>query len=231
MWRNALLAIVLLGLLLRTGYALAIYEPSLLPYHRGDYNLYRILAAEILRGELAFQNGGYLMRPPLFPILAAALNLEPILIIAVNILLAACIIPVTYALAMQMDLSEKLSLLSALIVALDPASIKYSGVLLAEPLANILLALSFLTLLKLREANEWLTAFSWGFMSGSLIVLSALTRPAAYLLWLPMALWALFARRAVTGGGGAAAASGRVRFHFAGDARCRLLDATQCHSP
>ena len=199
---RGLLTLVCIGLLFRVAYALAIYEPTLLSFHRGDYDLYRILAEEILRGDLTFRNSGYLLRPPLFPLLAAAVKLEPLLIITVNILLATCIIPVTYLLAKQMELSEKLALLSALIVALDPTSVKYSGVLLAEPLANLLLALSFVTLLKLRRADKQFATLSWGFMSGSFIVVSALTRPAAYLLWLPMALWAAFARRTVAGGGG-----------------------------
>lgn len=199
---RGLLALVFIGLLLRVAYALVIYEPTLLSYHRGDYDLYRILAEEILRGDLTFQNSGYLLRPPLFPLLAAALGLQPLLIITVNILLATCIIPVTYLLAKQLDLSEKLALLSALIVALDPTSVAYSGVLLPEPLANLLLALSFLSVLKLWRADNRLATLSWGFMSGSFIVVSALTRPAAYLLWLPMALWAAFARRKVAGGGG-----------------------------
>ena len=202
MLQRKLLLIILLGLILRIGYALAIYEPTLLSYHKGDYDLYRILAEELLRGDLTFQNSGYLVRPPLFPMLAAALNLEPLLIISVNILLATGIIPVTYLLATRLDLPERLSLVPALIVALDPTSVKYSAVLLPEPLANLCLALSFLTLLKLRGAGKRFSTMSLGFMSGGFIVASALTRPAAYLLWLPMALWACFARRTVARGGG-----------------------------
>ena len=202
MVNRGLLSLVFIGLLFRIVYALAIYEPDLLPYHKGDYDLYYMLADEIVRGELAFRNSGYLLRPPFFPLMAAALGLEPLLIIAVNVLLATGIIPVTFLLAKQFDFSHRLTLLSALIVALDPTSVKYSGVLLAEPLANLLLALSFLTLMKLRGADKRLAALSWGSMSGGFIVLSALTRPAAYLLWLPMALWAMFARRTVAGGGG-----------------------------
>ncbi len=198
--QRKLLLIILLGLILRIGYAVAIYEPSLLPYHRGDYDLYHILAEDILRGDLAFQNSGYLLRPPLFPLLGAALGLQPLLIITVNILLATCVIPVTYLLANQFDLSEKLALLSAMIVALDPTSVIYSGVLLAEPLANLLLALSFVTLIKVRQAEKRSAILSWGFLSGIFVMLSAFTRPAAYLLWLPMALWAGFVRRTVGGG-------------------------------
>ncbi len=203
MLSRQLLLITLLGLILRIGYTLTIYEPTLLAYHRGDYDLYRILAEEILRGDLAFQNSGFLLRPPLFPLLAAALDVDPLQILTVNVLLATCVIPLTYLLANQFDLPDKATLLSALIVALDPTSVKYAGVLLPEPLANLFLALSFLTMIKVRGADKQLAALSWALLSGSFIVLSAFTRPAAYLLWLPMALWACFARRTVGGGGGA----------------------------
>ena len=65
------------GLILRIGYAMAIYEPSLVIYHGGDYELYRQGAEDILRGDLAFTNDLYLLRPPLFPLLIALLRLQP----------------------------------------------------------------------------------------------------------------------------------------------------------
>ena len=221
MVNRGLLALVFVGLLLRVAYALAIYEPTLLSYHRGDYDLYRILAEEILRGDLTFKNSGYLMRPPLFPLLAAALGLQPLLIITVNILLATCIIPVTYLLAKQLDLSEKLSLLSALIVALDPTSVKYSGVLLAEPLANLLLALAFVTLAMLRraESRASIVMLSGGggincsFRANASSRLSALASDGA--------LGGACSSYII----GPAAGSSRVRVYPTGPARCWVLDA------
>ena len=94
-----LLLITLAGLLLRVGYALVTYEPSLLNYHSGDYREYKNAAEDILQGDLEFKNSVYLVRPPLFPLLAAALGIQPTLILAVNILLGAVIIPLTYVLA------------------------------------------------------------------------------------------------------------------------------------
>ena len=143
MRRYTLPAIIFLGLLLRIGYAIAIYEPSLLPYFLDDFVLYRIGAEAILQGDLAFTDSLYQLRPPLFPLLVAALGVQPGLIIATNILLATAVIPLTYALAIQLRLSKQSALLAAAIVAFDPTSIKYSGVLLAEPLANLILALAF----------------------------------------------------------------------------------------
>ena len=40
MARRKLLTIIVVGFVLRIGYAVAIYEPSLLPYHGGDIELY-----------------------------------------------------------------------------------------------------------------------------------------------------------------------------------------------
>ena len=201
MQRFALPAIILLGLALRIGYAAAIYEPSLAPFKLDDFILYRAGAEIILAGDLSFSRDLFLVRPPLYPLLVAALGLQPLLIMAVNIVLATAIIPLSYLLSSQLFKSDGLALLASFIVALDPTSIKYSGILVAEPLANLLLALSFLTLIKLQVANQPVMTLMWGFISGCLIVLSALTRPAAYLLWIPMALWAGFARRTVAGGG------------------------------
>ena len=93
------------------------------------------------------------------------------------------------------DSSQKLALLAACIVAIDPTSIRYSSVLLAEPLANLLLAFGFISLIALKQAGARRTVMAWGLLAGGFIILSALTRPAAYLLWIPMAFWVAFARK------------------------------------
>lgn len=184
--RFGLLTITIIGLLLRGGYALVTYEPSLLNYHSGDYREYSNAAEDILQGDLEFKNSVYLVRPPLFPLLVAALGIQPLLIIAANILLGAAIIPLTYVLARHFapppDSSQKLALLAACIVAIDPTSIRYSSVLLAEPLANLLLAFAFVSLMALKQADTRRAVAAWGLLAGGFIILSALTRPAAYLL-------------------------------------------------
>ena len=86
-------------------------------------------------------------------------------------------------------------MLAACIVAIDPTSIRYSSVLLAEPLANLLLAFGFISLIALKQASARRTVMVWGLLAGGFIILSALTRPAAYLLWIPMAVWVTFARQ------------------------------------
>lgn len=223
MRRTALLVIIMLGLALRIAYAAAIYEPSLVVYHGGDYELYRVGAEDILRGDLAFSSDLYLLRPPLFPLLIALLQMQSLAILAANILLSSFVIPFAFILARQLRLPRRLALLAALIVALDPTSIKYAGVLQAEPLANLLLALSFVAFIKVWRAENRLAILTLGLISGIFVILSSLTRPAAYLLWIPMALWAGFARRAVAGGGGV---SGCFRHYLTRDAWRRVMDAT-----
>ena len=195
MQHRALLAIILIGLIMRTGYAIAIYEPSLLVYHGGDYELYRQGAEDILRGDLGFTSDLYLVRPPLFPLLMAVLGLQPTAILAVNILLSIGIIPLTFILACKFNVSCNAALLAALLVAIDPTSIKYAAILLAEPLTNLLLACTFVSAMLLRHADEQNKAAVAGLITGSLIALSALARPAAYLFWIPIAIWIAFAKR------------------------------------
>ncbi len=193
--RNALPALILLGLVLRIGYAVVIYEPSLLSYFRDDYELYRYGAEDILRGDLAFTNSLYLLRPPLYPLFLAAIGLQPFLVIAANILLGTAIIPLTYLLARHLNQSDKFALLAAAIVAVDLTSIKYASAMIAEPLANLFLALAFIYTLKLRATNSYPATVTRGLLSGAFIALSALTRPASYLLWIPMAIWIAFAKQ------------------------------------
>ena len=66
-----LLLITLTGLLLRVGYAVSIYEPSLLPVYLDDFTSYRNAAIDILQGDLVFTNSLYLKRPPGFSLLGS----------------------------------------------------------------------------------------------------------------------------------------------------------------
>ena len=198
--RLALLAVVLLGLLLRIAYAAAIYEPSLLAYGLDDYILYRVGAELIAQGDLSFSHDLFLLRPPLFPLLVAALQVNDFAVIAANILFGTSVIPLTWMLARMLRLSPRRSLLPAFLVALDPTSIKYAGVLLAEPLANVLLACAFVCVLATRESQQGKPAILWAWLAGGCLILSAFARPAAYMLWLPMALWLLANIRSRGGG-------------------------------
>ena len=195
MLQRKLLLIILLGLILRIGYVVATYEPSLSAYFSDDFVLYRQGAEAILRGDLSFTQDTFLLRPPLFPLMIAALDLRPPLILFANILLSTGIIFLTYLIGRQLELPPKAAALAAIIVALDPSSIRYSAVLLAEPLANLTLALALLSTYKLSRVRTIRSIWLWSLLAGFAIALSALARPAANLLWIPLAPWLLFARR------------------------------------
>ena len=194
MARFALPAIILLGLALRIAYTSSVYGLTLDLDYPGDYWDYHIAAKQILRGDTAFTHPIFLLRPPLYPLVVAALDVHRPLLLILNQLLAIMIIPLTHLLARQLRLPHQLALLAALLVALDPTSIKYSGILLAEPLANLLLAAAFAALLALKRTQSRTATLTWGLAAGALIALSALTRPAAYLLWIPLAAWVIGAR-------------------------------------
>ncbi len=192
MQRRALMGITLIGLVLRIAYAVAIYEPSLQKYNLDDFVSYRNAARDILNGDLAFTNSLYMKRPPVYSLMVAALGIQPLLVIAANIALGIAIVPLTYLLGRQLKLSKEFALLAAFIVVLDPTSIRASSVLRADAMADFWLALAFAGLLFVRKAETIRSAAIYGFLSGGFIMLSALTRPAAYLLWIPMGLWLLF---------------------------------------
>ena len=182
-----LLILCFLALLLRSLWALAIYEPSLVLYHGGDYTLYRIGAEHIAARGLDFSNSLFLVRPPLFSLMILATGLQDLLVLALNILLGTGLVPLSYILARRLGSSPALALGTALIVALDPASIVSSAQLLAEPLANVLLLLSIIALVIAAQVPQ--RSWAWALLAGLLLGLSAAARPAPYLLWLPLGLW------------------------------------------
>jgi len=192
--RRLLVAITLLGLFLRTAYVWLAFDESMLVYHRGDWPEYRIAAEAVMAGDWEFRHSHFLVRPPLFPILAAAVSADESTVIVINMILACAIVPMTYALARALGLSARLSLAAAFFVAIDLTSIKYSGVLLAEPLANLLLVAAFVSLgLQQRAEGRRQVALA-ALLCSVFTALSALTRPAGFLVWIPMALWTFMSR-------------------------------------
>ncbi len=220
MGQKSLLAILLLGLFLRVLYAVGIYDDSLMPYHGGDWTEYALAAEQIVGGDFSFSSSYFVVRPPLFPLMIALLDMRPFLIIGTNILLATAIIPLTFSIALSLGFSQALALLAAAIVAIDLTSIKYSGVMVAEPLANLLLALGFLSLLSLRRARSATVIVITGLLCGACFALSALARPASFLLWIPLAAWLAIVR-----GGGED--SGCSLFPYPTDTGRRRLESTQ----
>lgn len=185
----------LAALLLRLLAMAAWYSADLSHFQSGDYILYT-LGAQHFRDHLDFSNSLFLVRPPVFPLLVYLLGNQGLVVIMANIAIGALIAPVTYALGKRLQLSAPVALVAGLIVAFDPGSIAYSTFLGPEPLANLFLALILVTLLAALQSPLRLHSVLLSGLAGVWLALSALTRPAVYLLWSVLGLWALLAYRA-----------------------------------
>ncbi len=184
-----------LGLVLRLGLIWAWYSDDFVRFQSGDYTLYYV-GAEHLRDAGDFSNSLFLVRPPGFVLLVYALGLDHLAVLLANALLGALLAPFTVVLGRLLNLSGRVSMVAGLLVAVDPGSVVYSSFLGPEPLANLFLLIAVVALLwavTRVKTTRW--AVAWGAVAGVALGLSALTRPAAYLLWIVMAGWILIARR------------------------------------
>lgn len=154
--------------------------PSITSLDTGDYALYDIGARHFLQyGD--FSNSLFLVRPPVYPLLLAALGADRLAAVLLNAALGALTAGLTVIFARQIQLAPALALAAGLIIALDPAQVRFTAFLGPEALANVLLLLA-------------LMAFAVGFrqrlgpgfalLAGALLALSTLTRPATQWLWL-----------------------------------------------
>ncbi|MBI3362123.1 MAG: glycosyltransferase family 39 protein [Chloroflexi bacterium] len=143
---------------------------------------------------------GYLIaRPPLFPLVVFGVRSlfgdAPVYVAITNTLFSSLTCVVGYDLAKRFSGDIRVPLLTALILALDPTLAVVATFVQAEPLANLLLGLSLLSLARLvqeRQPAEALWAGLW-------LALSALARPtslyfaaaavAIFILLLPRATW------------------------------------------
>lgn len=190
-----LLLIFAVALGLRFGYAAARWNDDLISaFNSGDYTLYRIGGEHIL-AEGDFTNSLFLIRPPLFPLLVALLDVQHSAILLANAAIGAALAPLTIILARQMGLDAVLASLAGLIVALDPASVVYSSFLGPESLANITLLIMLIALLSgIRQRNTMLQLAA-GALAGVALVLSVLSRPAPFLIWTGLGVWLLLISR------------------------------------
>ncbi|NJL95518.1 MAG: hypothetical protein HC915_18225 [Anaerolineae bacterium] len=154
----------------------------------GDFAHY-IQAAQAFARDGDFSDRIFLLRPPLFPLVVYALDVNQDALLLLNSVLGALMVPLGVVMARQFGLGERLALLAGLVGALDLGAITYSAFLGPEPSANLLLlAMMVLLLAALRaERRGWL----WGVAAGLCLVLSVYSRPASYLIWIPLGAWAL----------------------------------------
>jgi hypothetical protein len=189
-----LLGVLALALVLRLGLVAVRYTDDLRSFQSGDYKLYYI-GAEHIKMYGNFNNSLFLVRPPLFPIMIYALNLNSVAVLLVNAVLGAFVAPFTCILARRLRIPPIPAVLAGLIVALDPASVVYSSYLGAESLATLAMVLSVILLLQAVGATKRPIALAWAIAAAIFLSLSALARPAAYLLWIVLALGVLLVYR------------------------------------
>ncbi|WP_119065518.1 hypothetical protein [Aggregatilinea lenta] len=192
---RTLLLVFLAALAVRLVFVGARYTDDLSAFQTGDYTLYWIGADHILsQGDLS--NSLFLLRPPLFAAVIAVLDLDNLAVLLCNVVLGALLAPLSVILARQLTLGSRAALVVGLIVALDPASVVYSAFLGPEPLANLTFLGMPIMLLHAVLVCRGGRALLWGSVAGLLLALSTLTRPAPYLVWIPLALWLLVFYRA-----------------------------------
>ncbi len=185
--------LTLLALAIRAGVATLRYDGDITTVSSGDYPLYRVGAEEIIeKGEMT--NSLFLVRPPLFSLLIAAVGVATWRVLAVNVLLGALIVPMTALLARRLGFDQRHALWAAAVVALDPISITVGAAYLdPSPLANLLVATM---LVALRLAVPWEKhAVVWGGSGGASLGLAVLSRPESYLIWTGLSVWLLVAYR------------------------------------
>lgn len=190
-----LAAVFVLALGLRLLLLWAWYTEDYLKFQSGDYTLYSV-GAEHIRDQGDFSNSLFLVRPPLFSLAVLALHIDDGRVLVFNAVIGALIAPLTVLLSRTLRLPQTAGGLAGLLVALDPSSIVFSTFLGPEPLANGLLLASVIVLLRaVMGTSGPRQAFVWGTLAGVLLGLSALTRPASYLLWIVLAGWMLLVHR------------------------------------
>jgi hypothetical protein len=197
LWTHlALIFLVALGG--RLLFVLSRYTPSLSNFEFGDYPSYAFAARHWLQhGD--FSSRLFLVRPPLFPLLIALLGDQTAAVLlancalgALNAVLAALLCEAAFGRRAE----GRFGLLAGLFVALDPSSVAYSAFLGAEPLANASLTLTLLCFWQaLNAAARPAICLRRLILAALALSVSMLTRPLAYLLWLPLGLLGAFALR------------------------------------
>ena len=186
-------AIFLLALGVRVAFGLFQLSQGFLAVSEGDYTLYQIGAEHILT-EGNFNNSLFLVRPPLFPLLVALLQDNHTAIIIMNSLFGALLAPLTMLLAFQLSLGQRVAWLAALLVALDPLTVRYTAFLGPEAISFVGALGMLNALVALHNSKNQQQAFLWGITAAALLLLSAYTRPSIYLIWTGFSAWLLITR-------------------------------------
>jgi 4-amino-4-deoxy-L-arabinose transferase-like glycosyltransferase len=186
----ARLGVVALALAVRLGllyYFLVIHPTNIV----ADSIEYVNIARGLRLGEgYEFLLGYLLARPPLFPLLIAGIQSlfgEAVVYVALaNVVISSLTCLLSFTLGSYLSRDPRVPLLAALYLALDPTLVALAASLSAEPLANLMLGLSLLSLARMvrrRLPEDAMYAGLW-------LAFSMLTRPTA--LYFVVAAVAIF---------------------------------------
>jgi len=189
-----LLLITLLSVGLRIGYGIYILNTNPQLADTGDYVLYSVGARDFDTNR-NFTNSIFLVRPPLFPLFVWLLNDNDTLVLFANAIIGGLMAPFTYLLGRQLGVDERWSLLAAGIMAVDMLSVRYSAFLAPEAIANLTTLLMMVCLLAAVHVETKRASIFWGVLAAVMLLVSAYTRPAIYLMWTGLSLWLLIAYR------------------------------------
>lgn len=215
--------LTLLAIGVRVLWGVTHIDSAMLNVNLGDYDLYEDGAQYWLENR-DFANSLFLVRPPLFSLIIAALGTDRFAVLMLNALVGGLTTPLVYALARRFDAPESVALAVAGVYALDFVSVFYGGAILdGVAIANAFALLMWLALLALAAAENRTRAMGYGLLAGVAFLLSAFTRTDIYLIWTGLAVWLLITTRgrywmalaayvvvSVAGIGGWAAHNGRV---------------------
>lgn len=161
-----------------------------------DSPRYLRLAANLAAGRGFVDRGNWeVFRTPGYPLLLAAGAARPIVFaIVLNMVVAAAIVVVTYALARRLPsrdpASERLATLCALIVAVEPTMLAWSLKVMPETLLTLCLLLFVACAIRALDTRD----LRWTIAAATALCAAAYVKPVAYPLVLVIFAASLFAR-------------------------------------
>jgi hypothetical protein len=161
----------------------------------GDYPLYHHGAERILtHGD--FNNSLFLVRPPLFPLVVAALEMDVTAVLLVNAVVGGLTVGFVYALGQRLRLPRWAVVGGCVWFALDPTAIDQGAVLL-DPVPWSVFGITGMAacLLALTQAERPTQALTASAAAAACFALAVLSRPESFLIWTGLGVWLLWTAR------------------------------------
>ncbi len=193
---RALVALILLAVGVRLAYAgWLIGTVGADSLDQGDYVLYISGALHIVEhGD--FNNSLFLPRPPLFPLIVAALGVNSTAVLLANALMGGLVVGFVYALGQRLNLPHWAVIGGGVWFALDPTAIDKGAVLL-DPVPWSVFGITGMVacLLALAQAKRPGQALRASVAAAACFALAVLCRPESFLIWTGLGVWFLWLAR------------------------------------